>query len=184
MTCLAEYGLKKGADRIIRDPFQEGFEHPYGREDMAQGNALVVYEPKNNGDLLTAPGNGDTLKATGGTDFYVAPGGETIPAAYESWIGENQRDVIVSKFDNQSLRSVVGQLYPKDSIVGDGSLMDRIRFAKMTGVPIVERGDYLDIQNIDRYLRKAIDSGTLSKGELETASQIIEALSEALEDVR
>jgi len=49
-----------------------------------------VYEPKNNGDLLTAPGNGDTLKATGGTDFYVAPGGEAIPAAYESWIGENR----------------------------------------------------------------------------------------------
>jgi len=63
---------------------------PYDRAEPARNNALVVYEPKNSRDLLTAPGNSDTLKATGGTDFYVAPGGETIPAAYESWIGENR----------------------------------------------------------------------------------------------
>jgi len=176
MTCLAEYGLKKGADRIIRDPFQEGFEHPYGREDLAQGNALVVYEPKNSRDLLTAPGNSDTLKATGGTDFYVAPGGEAIPAAYESWIGENQRDAVISNIDDHSLRSVVGQIYPQNSVIGEGSLIDQIYFSEATGLQVVRESDYRKIERLQKFLERQLDRGLLSENDKKMAETFYEML--------
>ena len=72
---------------------------------------------------MTGFGADGTLGVTKQTaDFYVSPSGDVIPGEYESYIGENQRNQILSQIEDQTLRSVVGQMYSKDSVIGTGSM--------------------------------------------------------------
>ena len=80
---------------------------------------------------MTEPGGSGTLDTK--ADFYVSPAGEAIEGKYESWIGRNRRDEMMERAENQRLKNVIGQVYFVDSVIGDGSMADMMRFGKNTG---------------------------------------------------
>ena len=94
---------------------------------------VVVYQPAERDDFLTGFWAEDPPKS-GKADFYVAPNGDVLPGEYESWIGDNQRDRVVESIEDDELRKVIAEAYLEASVIGDGSLMDYISFAKTTGV--------------------------------------------------
>jgi len=138
-----------------------------------------VYEPKNNGDLLTAPGNSDTLKATGGTDFYVAPGGEAIPAAYESWIGENQRDAVLTAVEDKELGKIVEKAYDTGSVIGNGTYAAKIRFYQNTGYGKINTKDYTRLLSVKYDLERILDTGDLCRTDREVALVLYQIFEEA-----
>ena len=105
---------------------------------------------------------GEDLQHSGKADFYVSPSGEVLPGEYESWIGENQRSTILSQIEDPTLKSVVGQMYPKNSVIGTGSLPELIRFSEENGLNLVRESRYMLAKTLSDYLTQATHSGMVS----------------------
>ena len=88
--------------------------------------------------------------------------GEAIPGEYESWIGENQRNRILSQIEDQTLKSVVGQMYPKNSVIGTGSLPELIRFSEESGLNVVRKSRYILAEELSDYLTEATNDSVIS----------------------
>ena len=108
---------------------------------------------------------GEDLQSSGKADFYVSPSGEVLPGEYESWIGENQRSQVLSQIEDLTLRSVVGQMYFNDSVIGTGSLPELIRFSEQNKLNLVGKSQYVRAEKASAYLSKQLYSGTLSFSE-------------------
>ena len=109
---------------------------------------------------IDADGTPGAAKRT--ADFSVSPSGDVIPGEYESYIGENQRNQILSQIEDQTLRSVVGQMYSKDSVIGTGSVAELISFSDAAGLQVVSRSKYRRAGNASRYANKMFRNGYLS----------------------
>lgn len=122
---------------------------------------------------MTGFGADGTLGVTKRTaDFYVSPSGEVIPGAYESYIGENQRDQILSQIEDQTLRSVVGQMYSKDSVIGTGSVAETIRYLDVAGIPTVSTTDKIRAERAAKYMENQLRAGAISGSEKAVIEQI------------
>ena len=118
-----------------------------------------------------ADGTLSTKKWT--ADYSVSPSGEVIPGEYESYIGENQRDQILSQIEDQTLRSVVGQMYSKDSVIGTGSVAELISFSDAAGLQVVSRSKYRRAGNASRYANKMLRNGYLSTPDQTVMAEIM-----------
>ena len=125
---------------------------------------------------MTGFGADGTLGVTKQTaDFYVSPSGDVIPGEYESYIGENQRNQILSQIEDQTLRSVVGQMYSKDSVIGTGSMPELIRFSEQNGLNLISESQYVRVERMYAYLTKQAYIGALSSSEKEVLKTIMAA---------
>ena len=123
--------------------------------------ALVLYQSPEQDDFMTGFW-GEDLQSSGKADFYVSPSGDVLPGEYESWIGENQRSTILSQIEDPTLKSVVGQMYPKNSVIGTGSLPELIRFSEENGLNLVRESRYMLAKTLSDYLTQATHSGMVS----------------------
>ena len=126
--------------------------------------SMVVYQSPEQDDFMTGF-RGEDLHPSGKADFYVSPSGEVLPGEYEGWIGENQRDTILSQIEDQTLRSVVGQMYSKDSVIGTGSLPELIRFSEHNGLNLISSSQYVRAEKVSAYLSKQLYNGSISFSE-------------------
>lgn len=126
--------------------------------------SMVLYQSPEQDDFMTGF-RGEDLQHSGKTDFYVSPSGDVLPGEYESWIGENQRSTILSQIEDPTLRSVVGQMYFNDSVIGTGSLPELIRFSEQNKLNLVGKSQYVRAEKASAYLSKQLYSGTLSFSE-------------------
>ena len=122
---------------------------------------MVLYQPGEQDDFLTGFYADDT-RTSGKADFYVSPSGEAIPGEYGGYIGDNQRAQILSQIDDQTLRSVVGQMYPKDSVIGTGSLAETIRYLDMAGMPTVSTTDRIRAERAAKHMENRLRTGALA----------------------
>lgn len=123
--------------------------------------SMVLYQSPEQDDFMTGF-RGEDLHPSGKADFYVSPSGEVLPGEYEGWIGENQRDTILSQIEDQTLRSVVGQMYSKDSVIGTGNLAELVHFSDTTGMYIVSKMEYRSAENAANYINKRLRAGMVS----------------------
>lgn len=125
---------------------------------------VVVYQPAERDDFLTGFWAEDPPKS-GKADFYVAPNGDVLPGEYESWIGDNQRDQILSQIEDQTLRSVLGQMYSKDSVIGTGSLAELMSFYDRTGLMSVSEIERKGAEKAANYVHRQLFAGMISTAE-------------------
>ena len=119
---------------------------------------------------IDADGTPGAAKRT--ADFYVSPSGDVIPGECESYIGENQ---ILSQIEDQTLRSVVGQMYSKDSVIGTGSMPELIRFSEQNGLNLISESQYVRVERMYACLTKQAYIGALSSSEKEVLKTIMAA---------
>jgi len=110
------------------------------------------------------------------TDFYVAPGGEAIPAVYESWIGENQRDAVLEMVEDPELERVLRDVYISGSAIGDGSIVARIGFYKSIGEEQVLLDDYIQAYRSTIKLERMLNTFNLTASDRRVASELYNAL--------
>ena len=123
--------------------------------------SMVLYQSPEQDDFMTGF-RGEDLQHSGKADFYVSPSGEVLPGEYESWIGENQRSTILSQIEDPTLKSVVGQMYSKDSVIGTGNLAELVHFSDTTGMYIVSKMEYRSAENAANYINKRLRAGMVS----------------------
>ena len=170
---LASQGVWGLAEKKLEDAFLQGFWDTNDSTTVRPGErlAMVVYQPPEQDDFLI--GFHEDVQNSGKADFYVSPSGEVIPGEYESYIGENQRDQILSQIEDQTLRSVVGQMYSKDSVIGTGSVAELISFSDAAGLQVVSRSKYRRAGNASRYANKMLRNGYLSTPDQTVMAEIM-----------
>ena len=144
---------------------------------------MVVYQPAEQDDFL-AGFRGEDLQHSGKADFYVSPSGDVLPGEYESWIGENQRSTILSQIEDPTLKSVVGQMYPKNSVIGTGSLPEQIYFAKATSLMIVDMPQFRRAEHICKYMEKVLQNRLPSASDREVIAKIVPMWNNMLGDMQ
>ena len=127
---------------------------------------------RGDGALTETDGSG-TLDTK--ADFYVSPAGEAIEGKYESWIGRNRRDEMMERAENQRLKNVVGQIYRADSVIGDGSLADRMMLEQQRGLPLQPQ-TMQSIMEASEYLRTLAQLKTLSASDIRLANMLLRKL--------
>ena len=114
-------------------------------------------------------------------DFYVVPNKKILPNQYKDWLGENQREKILSSLEDPFLQQRVGELYRPGSIIGDGGTADILRFERKTGILLSSKGHIQKANVMYKYFQKLIDSGTLTYHDEKIIRNIIDDLKTAIE---
>ena len=169
---LASQGVWGLAEKKLEDAFLQGFWDTNDSTTVRPGErlAMVVYQPPEQDDFLI--GFHEDVQNSGKADFYVSPSGEVIPGEYESYIGENQRDQILSQIEDQTLRSVVGQMYSKEAVIGTGSVAETIRYLDMAGIPTVSTTDKIRAERAAKYMENQLRAGAISGSEKAVIEEI------------
>ena len=161
MLQITTESLKSFSEKKFNESFLKGFDaEPYAAKPD-ENLSMVLYQSPEQDDFMTGFW-GEDLQSSGKADFYVSPSGEVLPGEYESWIGENQRSTILSQIEDPTLKSVVGQMYPKNSVIGTGSLPELIRFSEENGLNLVRESRYMLAKTLSDYLTQATHSGMVS----------------------
>jgi hypothetical protein len=173
MVQAAAEGLWGLTEKQLEQAFLKGF-GDWNDSSVAKPSSmeLVVYQPPEQDDFLTGFWLDDPPKS-GKADFYVSPSGEAIPGEYESYIGDNQRSQILSQIEDQTLRSVVGQMYAKDSVIGTGSLAELVQFSNASGLKIVSKMEYRSAENSMNYINKRLRAGMLPSADKNILDEVI-----------
>lgn len=119
-------------------------------------------------------------------DYFAGPNGMLLPAEYQSWIGDNRRESLLSRAANLQLRNAIHQLYRKNSFIGDGGTADVIRFEKATRITLGRSGRTHEQKGRDmlRYLERIIHEEDLSLDDQRLANRLISDLRDALGGLR
>ena len=161
MLQITTESLKSFSEKKFNESFLKGFDaEPYAAKPD-ENLSMVLYQSPEQDDFMTGF-RGEDLQHSGKADFYVSPSGDVLPEEYESWIGENQRSTILSQIEDPTLKSVVGQMYPKNSVIGTGSLPELIRFSEENGLNLVRESRYMLAKTLSDYLTQATHSGMVS----------------------
>ena len=81
---------------------------------------------------------------------------------------------------NVSLKKIVGEIYRKDSIIGDGGTADIIRFERATGILLSKTGHMQKANDMIRYLEKLLNSGSFTANDEQIIKNILEDLQSAI----
>lgn len=116
-------------------------------------------------------------------DFYVGPNGKALPKEFKKWMGKNQRESLLKKAKNPTLKNAINQMYRPGSFIGDGGTASVIEFEKATGLRLGKNGN-THVQKgreMIRYIeKKVLSQKSISFGDRKMAEQLVKDLKKAI----
>lgn len=156
-----------------------------GREYLSNSSydtakRIEQYNAIQDENAISSEINSDKRKYNSSSDFYVAPNGKAIPAKYQSWIGENQMQNVMSQCISQEAKKVIRQDFRKSSVIGDGDTYSIRVFELSTGLNCGRNGNSHEqkVRDLIRFTEK-----TLLKDIPETDRILLEERLKKLQEV-
>lgn len=117
-----------------------------------------------------------------GPDFYVGLNGKILSSKYQMWIGKSQRDSMLKKVKNKSLKNVVSQLYRPGSFIGDGGTASVVLFERRTGLGLGTNGNTHEKKARDmiKHIKNKVLTQKMSNSDRKTARKILKNLERSL----